>query len=114
MNHVSPVWPLLAVAAFSLFGEASGARPASPDDQARVALALAQAAVRVKASALASAPVKILPPAPPARGCPCSDQCSCGCVEGEPCRCPRAILPSARATPYPAFPPSVSGGRNGC
>lgn len=37
---------------------------------------------------------------PPAKSCPCSDQCTCGCNEGQPCKC------SQRADTADQLPPS--------
>jgi hypothetical protein len=85
----------------------------APADRARAALALAQAPRPPQAPAVKAAPAE--PPASVARAydrmlgarsCPCSPQCSCGCVAGAPCDCRELAVPAPAAPQAPsAFAP---------
>lgn len=92
MKRFSLVCLVLFGTTAGLLGPAGLAHPASPETRARAALALVQATARVKGAA-AVVPVADSPPAPTraVKQCPCSNLCTCGCVQGRRCTCSPAV-----------------------
>ncbi len=114
--------PLVCLIVFGvsagLLGPAGPARAVSPETRARAALALVQATARVKATATAPAAEAPPAPAPAVKQCPCSNLCTCGCVQGRPCLCRPAttapvVRPDLPTVPAPVAIP-IRRSRGGC